>query len=86
MGIKLNAGYVGSSVWVLHRSSGRFWRASVGEFCDGSDCSSVHMDTSRHTKARVGRICFKGFLNVTTWPLRTTFKPIWILAMMNRGN
>lgn len=39
---------VGGEIWVLHRSSGKFWKAAVGEYCDGSDCSSVHMDTSTY--------------------------------------
>jgi hypothetical protein len=39
---------VGGEIWVLHRSSGRFWRAAVGEYCDESDCSSVHMDTATY--------------------------------------
>ena len=39
---------VGGQIWVLHRSSGQFWRAAVGEYCDGSDCSSMHMGTSTY--------------------------------------
>jgi len=32
---------MGGDIWVLHRSSGKYWRVAIGEYCDGKDCGST---------------------------------------------
>ena len=38
----------GGEIWLLHRSSGKYWRASVGEICRTSECKSTYMAASTY--------------------------------------
>jgi hypothetical protein len=37
-------GHVGGEIWVMSRSSGKYWRANVGMSCKTSKCTSEFMN------------------------------------------
>lgn len=39
---------VGGEVFVLHRATGDYWRASVGAFCQDARCESTKMGTGTY--------------------------------------
>jgi len=36
----------GGEIWVIDRSSGEYWRASVGKICTDENCTSAKMDAN----------------------------------------